>query len=708
MRQVILRFFFTGLIGRRARGFRWSFVFLVFSALLLHAKTPAPKPDVSVTLEGSLPAGWKLIDSKNWRRPGEFILFWAIGGSPAKLGDHEQASASGAVSAVAYAGRAGSAEELRTVLERRRQAEHDEAYPAYVPATFSGYPALRVLWERDSQDPDPFGGRRFPKKAYTDEYLLSLDGVPLRVRLEVGTDGWSHISQADQMPAYARLKEEGEQILQNLRIRADGGATATGCTASVRGLNPQKPGDVISPGATYYDSSGKEVGILQERWYINRKETTSVVWDGKSVTIEHQWTCLDHSGNRKKFTIAAYQAAPASGAAGAPPAAGGNEIIDSPVPGARGAGSVPGPENLPEAVIGIVLPGLIAIITSVLGGIGGGAPKPPVVPPAGTGGADPLPPAAPPVLPIPTSPASVPFPAAPPVAGGTVVLPPAGSPPSTAAPAPPPSALSPEAKKKAMDEKARKQIEDANQGWWDGIWSDAMGAGETAGGWIKSGADLGVNILAVVTGPAGQRIKSIYETGGILADHLGGAIADGKVRDHAIGAITDVASKKLTDMMKDKIFDGTKWAGGKVIDGAKSAAGKIGNALPGQISGGISSISGKISGGIDGVSNKIFGPGAGGLSDLGHGSVTTTIKSIFGTGDKSGQVRKIIWEGGKDLGTDWAKDQVSDTFIQGTTGGRIKGMDDYKQKISDIAQETMKDKLDSWGRKPKPGAPRFR
>jgi hypothetical protein len=554
-------------------------------------------------------------------------------------------------------------------------------------ATFNGYPAYKFVAD--------IGVR------YLEGYRVELGSSRAVILVDI-----SHSAQQEVAGILAGLRFNGSDAAP--APTAAPTASATGCTASVRGLNPQKPGDVISPGATYYDDNGKEVGIIQERWYINGKETTSAVWDGKSATIEHQWTCLDNSPNSKTFKIAAYQAAPAPGEIGAPPTAGGSEIIDSPVPGAGGAGSVPGPENLPEAVIGIVLPGLIAIIISVLGGSAGGAPKSPVVPPAGIGGAAPLPPAAPPALPIPTPPASVPFPAAPPVAGGSVVLPPAGGPPSTAGTSAAPAPTSPADKQKAKDEIRRKQdeaIKDHDKAikasdWWG--W--ATDWAET----IKSGADTGVNILAVVTGPAGQKIKSIYETAGVIADHAGGAIADGKIRDHTIGAITDVASKKLTDMMKDKIFDGTKWAGGKVIDGAKSAAGKVGNALPGQISGGISSISGKVSGGIDSISRKIFGPGTGDLSDLGHSSVTTTIKSIIGTGDKSGQVRKIIWEGGKDLGKDWAKDQVSDTYIQGTTGGRIKGMDDYKQKISDVAQATIKDKLDNWSRKPTPGVERFR
>ncbi len=85
-----------------------------------------------------------------------------------------------------------------------------------------------------------------------------------------------------------------------------------GCTPNVRGLDPAKPGDVISPGSSYVDANGKETGIIQERWFFNGKESTSIVWDGNSVTVELQWTCLDHSGFSKSFSIAAYQEPPAA------------------------------------------------------------------------------------------------------------------------------------------------------------------------------------------------------------------------------------------------------------------------------------------------------------------------------------------------------------------------------------------------------------
>ena len=79
------------------------------------------------------------------------------------------------------------------------------------------------------------------------------------------------------------------------------------CSPQPRGLDPSKPGEVISPGASYVDASGKEVGIIQERWFLNGVNTSSVIWDGQQVQVELQYTCLDHSGNSMTFTIPAYQ-----------------------------------------------------------------------------------------------------------------------------------------------------------------------------------------------------------------------------------------------------------------------------------------------------------------------------------------------------------------------------------------------------------------
>jgi len=159
--------------------------------------------------------------------------------------------------------------------------------------------------------------------------------------------------------------------------------TGLACQPQTHGLDPAKPGDVISPGAVYVDAAGKEVGIIQERWFLNGTNTTSITWDGQPVQVELQYTCLDHSGGSITYTIPAYQAPP------------GNPPSDSPASGSSQPGSQP------DKAGGISPVGIAAIITAILGvvaaaGVGIGqvlknGPKtpPPSAPPARA----PLPPA---------------------------------------------------------------------------------------------------------------------------------------------------------------------------------------------------------------------------------------------------------------------------------------------------------------------------
>lgn len=172
--------------------------------------------------------------------------------------------------------------------------------------------------------------------------------------------------------------------------------TEISCSPTVRGLNPSKPGDVISPGATYYDELDRETGVIQERWFFNGVNTTSIVWDGKKVDVELQWTCLsDNKGYSKNFTIAAYQGA-SEPPAGNPPAS--NPPVENP-PAANPPESQPGsgggtqpPESAPGGLgpLGIVIGAGIAIGVAGVAGVAGiaiikgilGRPPVPATPPA--------------------------------------------------------------------------------------------------------------------------------------------------------------------------------------------------------------------------------------------------------------------------------------------------------------------------------------
>lgn len=98
---------------------------------------------------------------------------------------------------------------------------------------------------------------------------------------------------------------ENPQAFQSTNVSTPTDA-GPACSPTVRGLDPKKPGDIISPGASYSDPTGKEVGIIQERWFFNGKEGSSITWDGNPVSVELQWTCLDHSAFTQTFQIAAY------------------------------------------------------------------------------------------------------------------------------------------------------------------------------------------------------------------------------------------------------------------------------------------------------------------------------------------------------------------------------------------------------------------
>jgi hypothetical protein len=162
-------------------------------------------------------------------------------------------------------------------------------------------------------------------------------------------------------------------------------ATNSACSPTFRGLDNLKPGDVISPGASYVDVGGKEVGIIQERWFINGQETSSASWNGQRTVVELQYTCLDHSAGTITLEIPAYQEPPA----GQPPAgqAPGQEQAPSQPPAKQPAGS-----GLLTTVIGLGVAGIGALGLTSLGAFwifkilkGGSVPKPgpgrPVRPP---------------------------------------------------------------------------------------------------------------------------------------------------------------------------------------------------------------------------------------------------------------------------------------------------------------------------------------
>lgn len=202
-----------------------------------------------------------------------------------------------------------------------------------------------------------------------------------------------------------------------------------GCNPQVRGLSPSKIGDVISPGASYFDANGKEVGVIQDRWYFNGKDSNSIVWDGKQVQVELQWTCLDHSANTRTYIIPAYQVQPAAPSGGLQPSAGDNGKGMSPLGVAAVVGGI-------VTIIGAAGVGIGYVIKNQLN-------PPPVPPISSTPSVIPASPAdvTPPAVPIPPSPGTPP-----PLPAGPSAPPSIPTPEDIPQPEPEPIKLPPEAR----------------------------------------------------------------------------------------------------------------------------------------------------------------------------------------------------------------------------------------------------------------------
>ncbi len=166
-------------------------------------------------------------------------------------------------------------------------------------------------------------------------------------------------------------------------------SVAAACNASIEVPSNLRPGDDLSPSATVTSADGKPVqGIVQQIWYINGSQRTSVKWDGRETTILLQLSCQGHA-SEFRTTLPAYvepSATPGQGIAGAEAVAwtGIAGTLRLPVPGVGGVGKIPGPVSLDQALVGILVPGLIGLAGALVSGLfgGGGGTAPPPAPPA--------------------------------------------------------------------------------------------------------------------------------------------------------------------------------------------------------------------------------------------------------------------------------------------------------------------------------------
>ncbi len=152
-----------------------------------------------------------------------------------------------------------------------------------------------------------------------------------------------------------------------------------------------RPGEYLSPKVAIYDQDGNALSaddVTQIVFYFNGVEGETRPWDGSRTKIEAHISTKDHVGATASGVIPAWRGAQAPAptpTVSVPPPPLSEQpvprppVADGAVPGLGGAGRVPGPRSLGEALGGILGPAAIGLIGAFLGGIlGGGTPPPPV------------------------------------------------------------------------------------------------------------------------------------------------------------------------------------------------------------------------------------------------------------------------------------------------------------------------------------------
>lgn len=362
---------------------------------------------------GPLPAGWQAFESE--RRDaralptqGEAPL--AVGKAPLKFLAGNWGKNDGGVSVdVALLDRPWrSFDDFKSALTANMKGQADYEFSE---ASFQGYRAFRIVGKE--------GAAMFINKigvnSHQETLFVEVDpenhkwaviGWDINIGLSGRTTAEAEAIKARAPGILARYRQEVAQFLKTLRLTGPVGPPPPPRRYSATIVLPPnpRPGDVISPSATYEDQDGKPPKKVKgEAWLFNGKWGHSVVWDGKPLVIELQ-ASVEEQALVRKVVVPAYQATGTPPTKGAPatatpppaPVAEGKpfgEVIQGPSPGLTGIGPLPGPKNPIEAIISIVGPGLIGLIGSILSGLlgGGRAAAPPVVPPTPAGPVPPPP-----------------------------------------------------------------------------------------------------------------------------------------------------------------------------------------------------------------------------------------------------------------------------------------------------------------------------
>ncbi len=182
----------------------------------------------------------------------------------------------------------------------------------------------------------------------------ALDPTPIPV-----TGSFTGTLRNGQIVATGAFCDRGVQPGEPFEFTVDvGTATAPGPTAvnaDIR-VSPEgaKPGERVNLWAEVTGPDGQELTDAVTIWNVGSyggNTNPTFIWDGKEIKVE---LIVIHENVEHRFhkVIPAYGQAPPPG----------------PVPGLEGAGKVPGPGSTSEALIGMVLPGLIAVVIGLLGG----------------------------------------------------------------------------------------------------------------------------------------------------------------------------------------------------------------------------------------------------------------------------------------------------------------------------------------------------
>jgi len=504
---------------------------------------------------GPLPAGWQAFDSD--RRdartlPSQSEAPLAVGGQQLKFYAGNWGKNDGGVSVdVALLDRPWRTfDDFKSALTANMKGQVDYEFSE---TTFQGYRTFRIVGKE--------GAAMFINKiglnSHQESLFVEVDpenhkwaviGWDINIGLSGRTSAEVEAVKARAPGILARYRQEVAQFLETLRLTGPVGPPPPPRRYSATiALPPNpKPGDVISPSATYEDQDGKPPKQIKgEAWLFNGKWGHSVVWDGKPLVIELQ-ASIEGQALVKKVVVPAYQTSsappkeppttsttsPASAAEGKPF----GEIIQAPTPGLTGIGPLPGPKNPLEAIISVVGPGLIGLIGSILSGLlGGGKPVAPApsVPP---------PPSAP--KPLPRSPRAprMPEPA-----------PQAAQPEKPEPPPKEPRKTRSRAEQKERAERAQREAEKATR--------EAAAAGSIAGTLSNTLSNIGKEVRD--TGQAtkelvtnvGQAVheaaRDVYRDPTILTNTLKGSLDTVKEGVKAVGNSAVETGKDLVQAGKD-------------------------------------------------------------------------------------------------------------------------------------------------------------